>query len=35
MTKNDDRSAVMQIGMVILVFVIVGIGLVILANIIA
>jgi hypothetical protein len=35
MTNNDDRSAVMQIGMVILVFVIVGIGLVILANIIA
>ena len=35
MANSEDKSAVMQIGIVILVFVVIGVALVILANMIA
>lgn len=35
MTKNDDRSAALQIGAIIAAFIVIGVILVILANMIA
>ncbi len=35
MANNDDKSAAIQIGIIILVFVVIGVALVILANMIA
>ena len=35
MANSDDKSAVIQIGIIILVFVVIGVALVILANMIA
>ena len=35
MANSDDKPAVMQIGIIILVFVLIGVALVILANMIA
>jgi hypothetical protein len=35
MVKNDDKSAAIQIGVIILMFIVIGVILVIVANIIA
>ncbi len=35
MVKNDDKSAAIQIGVIILMFIVVGVILVVVANIIA
>jgi hypothetical protein len=35
MVKNDDKSAALQIGVIILMFIVVGVILVVVANIIA
>jgi hypothetical protein len=35
MVKNDDKSAAIQIGVIILMFIVIGVILVVVANIIA